>query len=234
MFWTKWIVFALSLIMLFVARQIFEEHYSKPTILSNVFAGIAGILGIVFCVLMAVMHWNIMIIPKILLYITICVYVVFKEWDEDCEEIYIFLIATVIAFFITGIVYINRMEEANDPDVVTNSCDILCAKDGSIDSGSFSGSIIYVHGSSSGKSVYKYYYQQEDGGVKLGTISADDTTLYFLKDGEKPHLETIVTTQYYLNTNNNPPTRCFESSKITYKLYIPEGSITNVYEFDAE
>lgn len=91
-----------------------------------------------------------------------------------------------------------------------------------------------MHGSSSEKSVYKYYYQQEDGGIKLDSVSADDTTIYILKDGEQPHIETVVTTSYYLNYNNNPATRCMESAEVSYKLYVPEGAITNVYEFDAE
>jgi hypothetical protein len=92
----------------------------------------------------------------------------------------------------------------------------------------------YVQGSLSEKSVYKYYYQLEDNGIKQGTIPAESTTIYFVKSGEDAYLETIVTTEYYLNKNYTPATRCMENSETTYKLYVPEGSITNVYEFNAE
>lgn len=233
MFWIKLVFLLLTLGSLLVSR-IFYEDNGRVTLKSNIFTVIAVIFGITFCIMVANTHWNVMLIPKILFFIAACVYVVFKEWDEECVESYIAIFIAVVAFIITGIIYIGHMEKTNDPDVSTTSCDILCAKDGSIVTGSFSGSIIYVHGSSSEKSVYKYYYQQEDGGIKLGSISADDTTIYILEDGKQPHIETVVTTWYYLNYNNNPATRCMESSDISYKLYVPEGSITNVYEFDAE
>ena len=74
----------------------------------------------------------------------------------------------------------------------------------------------------------------EDGGIKQGTIPVDSTTIYFTKPGEEAYLETIITTEYMINNNNTPATRFGESSKTTYKLYVPEGSVTNVYEFDAE
>lgn len=233
MFWIKLVFLLLTLGSLLISR-IFYEDKSVITLKSNIFAIIAGIFGITFCIMVANTHWNVMLIPKILFFIAACVYVVFKEWDEECVESYIAIFIAVVAFIITGIIYIGHMEKASDPSVVTTSCNILCAKDGSTVTGSFSGSIIYVQGSSSEKSVYKYYYQQEDGGIKLASISADDTTIYILKEGEQPHIETVVTTSYYLNYNNNPATRCMENSEISYKLYVPEGSITNAYEFDAE
>lgn len=234
MFWTKWIAFVLSLIMLFVARKIYEEHYNKPTMLSNVIAVIAAVLGIVFCVLMAVMHWNVMIIPKIALYISICLYVLFKEEFEICGQFLIGFIITAVIWVGAGIVYIGHLEQPNAPDVSTTRCNMLCAKDGTMTSGNMSGFLIYVQASSTEKSVYKYYYQLEDGGIKLGEVSAKDATIYFLRDGEAPYIETVVTTTYFMNNNNNPATRCLENSSVTYKLYVPEGSITNVYEFDAE
>lgn len=233
MFWIKLILFALSLGTFFVARMLYEAE-DDFSLKSNIVASVAAILGIVFCILMAATHWNVMIIPKVILFISACLYVLFKEEFEACIPFWIGFTVTVIAWIITGVIYIGHLEKTNDPDIAITTCDVLCAKDGSMTSGSFAGNIIYVHGSSSEKSVYKYYYQQEDGGIKLGSISADNTTIYFLEDGEVPHLETIATTWYYINYNNNPATRCLERTNITYKLYVPEGSITNVYEFDAE
>lgn len=97
-----------------------------------------------------------------------------------------------------------------------------------------SGSIWYVQGSASEKSVCRYLYELKDGGIKQGSILADSTTIYFIKDGEKPYLETIFTTTYDINENNEPATRCHKKSETTYRLYVLEGSILNVYEFDVE
>ena len=144
------------------------------------------------------------------------------------------IVVTVIAFIVIGIMYLNNLEECEVPDVSTKISTVICAKDNSSIAGSISGSILYVHGSVSEESVYKYYYQLEDGGIKQGTIPADSTTIYFVETGEEAFLETVITTEYWINNNNSPATRCLETSETTYKLYVPEGSVINAYEFDAE
>lgn len=230
----KIIICILTFIAFFVARMIYENNY-EFTRLSNIVAGIAGVLGITFCVLLITTNWKLFTIPKILLFISVCLYILFKkeEW-EFCGPFWIGIVITVIAFIVTGVMYFNNIKKCEVPDVSTTTCTVICAKDNSSIAGSMSGSLLYVQGSVSEKSVYKYYYQVEDGGIKQGTIPADSTTIYFVKSGEEAYLERIVTTEYFLNNNNTPATRLYESSKTTYKLYVPEGSITNVYEFNAE
>lgn len=229
----KIIICILTFIALFVARMIYENNYGS-TWINNIVASIAGVLGITFCVLLITTNWNLFTIPKILLFISVCLYILFKEELEDCVPFWIGIVITVIAFIVTGIMYLNNFEKCEVPDVSTTSSTVICAKDNSSVTGSISGSILYVHGSVSKKSVYKYYYQLEDGGIKQGTIPADSTTIYFVKAGEEAYLETVVTTEYWMNNNNTPATRCLETSETTYKLYVPEGSVTNVYEFNAE
>lgn len=159
-----------------------------------------------------------------------CLEILFEEWVDFCVPFWIGIVVTVIAYIVAGIMYLGNLEKCEVPDVSTTSSTIICAKDNF----SITGSILYVHGSVSEESVYKYYYQLEDGGIKQGTIPADSTTIYFVKAGEEAYLETIVTTEYWMNDNNTPATRCLGTSKTTYKLYIPEGSVTNMYEFNAE
>lgn len=223
----------LFFIALIVARIKYGD-YDRPTLASNIAVIIAGILGITFIVLLFITNLNLFIIPKILLFISFGLYILFKEEYELCVLFWIGFFITVIAFIIVVIIFFNNYEECENPDVSITSTSIICAKDNSSTSGKFSGGILYVQGSVSEESVYKYYYLLEDGGIKQGTIPADDTTIYFVESEEEAHLETIVSTEYWLNNNDNPPTRCFESSEETYKLYVPEGSVTNVYEFDAE
>lgn len=229
----KIIICILTFIAFVVARRICESNF-HTTRASNIVAGIAGILGITFCVLLITTNWNLFTMPKILLFISVCLYILFcDEWDA-CVPFWISIVITIIAFIVTRVMYLNNIEKCEVPDVSTTTCTVICAKDNSSIAGSISGSIFYVQGSVSEKSVYKYYYQLEDGGIKQDTIPAESTTIYFVKSGEDAYLETIVTTEYYLNNNNTPATRWNESSKTTYKLYVPEGSITNMYEFNAE
>ncbi len=234
----KIIIYFLTFIAFFVARMIYEDDY-KSTRSSNIVAGIAGVLGITFCVLLITTNWNLFTIPKILLFISLCLYILFKKDFDDCVPFWIGIVVTVIAFIVTGIMYLNNIERCEVPDVSTTRVTVICAKDNSSITGSISGSILYVHGSVSEESVYQYYYQLEDGGIKQGTIPAESTTIYFVEAGEEAYLETVITTEYWMNNNNIPATRCLElealeTSETTYKLYVPEGSVTNVYEFDAE
>lgn len=236
MLFEKIIICILTFIAFIVARVIYENN-SHPTRASNIVAGIAGVLGITFCVLLITTNWNLFIIPKILLFISVCLYVLFcDECDSGkfCYPFGIGIVITVIAFIVTGYIYYHNIEECEIPEVSTTTCNILCAKDNSTIIGNISGSIFYIQGNVSEKSVYKYYYQIEDGGIKQGTIPANSTTIYFIKPSEAAYLETVVTTEYYINNNYTPATRDIKSSNTSYKLYVPEGSITNVYEFDAE
>lgn len=229
----KIIICILTFIAFFVARMIYKDNY-ESTRASNIVASIACILGITSCILLITTNWNLFTIPKILLFISVCLYILSKEKWVFCVPFWIGIVITVISFIVTGIMYLNNIEKCKDPDVSITSSTVICAKDNSSITGNISGSILYVHGSVSEESVYKYYYQLEDGGIKQGTIPADLTTIYFVKSGEEGYLESVVTTEYLLNNNNTPATRFLEISRTTYKLYVPEGSVTNVYEFDAE
>ncbi len=230
----KIIICILTFIAFFVARKIYENLYTTRAS-SNIVAGIAVVLGITFCTLLITTNWNLFTIPKILLFILVCLFILFcNDWGVP-SAIWIVAIITVIAFIVTGVMYLNNIEKKCEvPDVSTTRTTVICAKDNSSITGSISGNILHFHGSVSEESVYQYYYQLEDGGIKLGTIPAESTTIYFVEAGEEAYLETVITTKYWMNNNNSPATRCHETSETTYKLYVPEGSIVNVYEFDAE
>ena len=47
-------------------------------------------------------------------------------------------------------------------------------------------------------------------------------------------MEEIITTEYWIDESKNPPERLFETSETTYELYVPEGSVTTVFEFNAD
>lgn len=231
----KIIICILTFIAFVVARVKYEDNYLQTTRASNIVACVAGILGITFCILLITTNWNLFTVPEILLFISVCLYILFhKKGKDHCVPFLIGEVVTVIAFVVAGIMYLNNIEECEVPHVSITSTKVICAKDNSSITGSVSGSVFYVQGSVSEECVYKYYYQVEDGGIKQGTIPVDFTTIYFVESGEEAYLETIVTTEYSLNKNNTPATIWHESSETTYKLYIPEGSITNVYEFNAE
>lgn len=225
----KCVTCLLSLVGAFSVAERYKKIWTRKLIIIE---GISILIGITFCVLLVVTNWNLFTIPHILLFITLylisCV-----VFDGPISGLFMRgAVVTIIAYIIAGGIYAFNIKECETPEVTTTSYPILCAKDTSSLNGNMFGAILFVQASLAEHSEYKYYYQLEDGGIKLGTIPADSTTLYYIEDDEEPYLETITTSTYTINNNTNPPTREYEEVKTTYKLYVPKGSITTTYEFD--
>ena len=229
----KIVICILTFVAIIIARGKFDCCTNRKT--KIIARTIPVILGVIFCILIIVTKWNLFAIPKILLFISCCLWLVFVG-DDDWGSLPFSggILITIISYIVSGVLYFKNIREDETPDITVTKTSILCAKDNSVISGGMSGGIFYVQASVSEKSEYHYYYQQEDGGIKLGTIPADDTTIYYVGEDEGAYLETTVETRYTLNYNNNPATIWDETSETTYKLYVPEGSVTSVYEFDAE
>lgn len=223
----KVIICVLTFVALFIARVKYETKCWQIHISSFLVSCAAGILGISFSVKLITMNCDLFTIFEIFMFFTVCLCILKHIYSDNIFSI--LKLICIIGLYIPVTVYFNGFEKCESPDVAITSSTVICAKDNS----SVTGSIIYVHGSVSEEDIYKYYYQSEDGGIKQGTIPVDSTTIYFVKDGKKTYLETIVTTEYWLN-NYSPSTRFFEISETTYKLYIYEDSVMDVYEFNEE
>ncbi len=103
----KIIICFLTFISIFVARMEYE-YECEWTLESKIAAGIAGVSGITFCVLLITTNWNLFTIPKILLFVSVCLYILFKkEWDS-CVPFRIGIIVMGISFVITGVMYLNN------------------------------------------------------------------------------------------------------------------------------
>ena len=84
--------------------------------------------------------------------------------------------------------------------------------------------------------VYKFYYiaSSETGEVRLKTLKAELTPIFFVEQGEKPYLLKKEIIPYSLNYNVDPPETCNVGEKtICYELHIPENSIVENFRFDA-
>lgn len=239
MFIAKCLLVILTFILLFIARI---KNYNKKTDSANLLFTIATILGIASCILLFIDNINIFNLPKIALFISICLCIVFDEYDERDGILDSFLssvfaigfIVTMVLLLITFIIFMFSFKQCETPEIETTSCKIICAKDNSLVDGSIIGSIHHIYGSVSEKFVYQFYYYNEDGKPEPGRIPAESTELNFIEEGEEPYLETIVTTTYEINRVMNPKIRFSEKTETTYNLYIPRSAITDVYELDAE
>lgn len=236
----KSVICILTFILIFVGTT---DLFNLSEKLQIFFKVIGIVLGVIFCLLLE-RNWY--IIPKIILFFTICSCIWSQNKTYSKEEIRSVIptawchIGVGVCFAFTAFLFSDDMYWENFEEYEeissTKSCTLICASDTSSITGNIHGDRYYVYGPISGTFGYdyNYYYMSEDGGIKLGTIPAEDTTIYYIESDEEPYLETIVTTKYEINNNNNPPTREKLGETATYNLFIPEGSITNEYKFDAE
>lgn len=101
--------------------------------------------------------------------------------------------------------------------------------------GTISGSIFAISGNLGPTATYSYYAQDAKGGLHLGTIPADTTTV--VQDSTKPRIET-TTCEYSTffpedslvgwwipNMFTDPPTT-------NYKLIVPEGTVGYGFKLD--
>ena len=198
--------------------------------------------AIAFIVVLCISNWNYYAIAKIIALILLCVSII--TWGFTYEPVLqvLAIVLVIPLLFLGSFIFKSfqlgeNIKEVEEPKISISSQELLCANDGTITTGNLSGGggflVFSVIGSSEEESVYKYYYLLPDGGAKLGQVKADDTTIYYIDSDEKPHLDKITTTYYSLDYNESPPKECRHKSTVTYKLYVPKGSVGNVYEFDA-
>lgn len=84
---------------------------------------------------------------------------------------------------------------------------------------------------------YYYYYKTDKGSYKASKIKADDCEIIYTKD--TPHIDTIVKSADKKATENPLTFGPLLSLIISgtgekYKIYIPEGSITDDFSIDME
>ena len=84
---------------------------------------------------------------------------------------------------------------------------------------------------------YYYYYKTDKGSYKASKIKADDCEIIYTKD--TPHIDTIVKSADEKATENPLTFEPLLSLRISgtgekYKIYVPEGSITDEFSIDTE
>lgn len=224
----KTILCILSLIAFWGARKEFWKH-NTTTRKSLILAIIAAVLGFIFCVLQ-VTNNNMYFIVKIFFFFSACCFVLFKDKGFPCKSFEVFFGMALLSAFL---LFRSDFKETS-PEITVTTYNILSVKNSSSSNANISGFATFIKGSLSEESVYKYYYQTEDGGFKQGSIPVDSTTIYFIDSSKNAYLEKVVASYSLVN---NTFTHTFTwplDSKETYNLYIPKGSILNTYEFNAE
>lgn len=191
-----------------------------------------------------------------IIFYCLCVALGYALCDFKCHG---FITLVLIIFCIVNAynimasdIYNKNVIEQSSPKVQTQQYEVIAASsgtklEGSIHgeaSGEFKGAFTIQRGSITsnvdGKieqtDVYKFYYiaNNETGEIRLMTINAKDTSLFFTKEGEKPYLLKKVYTPYSLDYNVDPPQECnFGTETVKYELHVPKDSIVEGFEFNS-
>ncbi len=227
------ILFILAVVAFFMAGLTSPEYYySEERSKLNIALNIIGILLVfAFGVVQVTTHWTVFAIPKILLLIAICIIVKVLSSDDGDENVLLtFVVVVIVSYIIGGICYWRNIQEYENTDISVEKVELVNAKDNL----SVKGSFYILDGEVHGEFVYAYYTKNEKGNFVLNTIPAENTEISYLSEGEQPYLEITTKTYYSLNTNHTPATKCEEYKETSYVLYVPEGSIQEIFEFDAQ
>lgn len=209
------IICILALITLFLARREYNNNNSA-TRKGNILAIISGILDFIFCILLTVTNSTIYVIPKLFVFASIYIYILLKYKGKTCWFFWIFI---VLALFSTGIILYSNLKKCDSPEVSTTTYNIVNNPE------NVSELVTYFKHTISTKDVYRYYYETNSGILKHGSIPVDSTTVYYVKPGEMPYLEKVITKHYYFNDSVIPLFHQYTSYTESYNLYVPKGSI---------
>lgn len=127
-------------------------------------------------------------------------------------------------------VFMLTCVEHTEEYVIKESYELVSANDSYSLNGTMYGNIFHIHATLEENSMYRYYYKMKDGGIKQGNIPADQTTIYLVSD-QVPHIEEVWVQYYSIYKNKKE----FDNEEFYgYRLYVPNGSITDIFEFDGK
>lgn len=169
---------------------------------------VAGLIGFITYILIAIINKNF-------------------DFGDVCVGLLVGM-GVMIALFIVLILFgvINQAISTPIEDIIYIDADITTLEDNF----QIKGRKYLTHGYIDETLSYTYINKQIDGGYKVYSVPASDSTVYYIKDNEQPHIE------YHKTQFVNPvlkflynDTPLFDQ---TYKIYVPEGTIVETYSID--
>ena len=148
-----------------------------------------------------------------------------------------FLAVTSILFLVifgtSAVIFSSSVQQTKQETLQVAESKTLVAVNDSFQEKGRAGSIIFFTAFTiSENGVYKYYWQDEDGGIKSGSVESNCTTIYWTKGDERPHLDKMEYKICTTSTRNKRQLEDIHYENAGYRLYIPEGSIVGSYSLD--
>lgn len=93
-----------TLIAVSVAQVLYEEDGKK--VAGVIVAIISGLLGIWFCIMVALTNWNLFTIPKMLLFISGYIFCAYTKENKGWTQFGVAMAITIVAYIIATVFYI--------------------------------------------------------------------------------------------------------------------------------
>ncbi len=155
-----------------------------------------------------------------------------REVRSDAITIFIAICVCFISCF--GLVKIDKKSYQETEE--TKRYELISIQDGSQISGHANGNLFYVHASIDMNDVYTFYYKFKNG-YKKGKIKSKNVIIYE-QDNCNPLI--IKYTTYTKSKMNNVLTAILsfnafkELPEVSYKIYVPKGTILQTFKLDAQ
>lgn len=138
-------------------------------------------------------------------------------------------------FFWSAIVTSNSERQTKEETLQVTESKTLIAVNDSLQKEGKAGSVIFFTVFAiSEKDIYRYYWQDEGGGIRSGSVESKDTVIYYTKEGEAPHLDKMEYAVRTTGVRNNKQREKTIYIDAGFELHIPEGSITEAYSLDLQ
>lgn len=228
-FIVRFVTLILSLFLLTVAECIFKNQHGRLSISGIVFLCLSIITSVIAIRWIIIYNWNEWGPFKILLHVDICMVLLISGTCEKRPYLSEFIAWVCALLEAAALLYaIFYFPPSWQEDKVVKSINLVAVNDAyQVEGGGSFGSFAI-----SENGVYRYYYQEKSGGIKQNYVSAENTTIFYTEEDEIPHLDKhVVTEKWYLRRHNQDSLRSRETGTY-WNLYIPKGSIREVYQLD--
>lgn len=157
------------------------------------------------------------------------------EFESMLGKIGLLLFAFNVVVFCVPYYFCGPLECYTEHST-TETYQLVSAVDTKNITGQYNASGFFVFYSANGEldnqKFYNVFYQLTDGGIKQYEIPVNEASIYYIENDEVPYLE--ITSFYDCNGIDRKTSEHDikqKPSRISYNIYVPEGSIIEQFQF---
>ena len=143
----------------------------------------------------------------------------------------VFLGSSILSFVLSNFYYSSYLQFCEENHDYTERINIVTTVDGTEFGESIFGegyTVARIYQSNPNVYVYKYYYMDDDGNIKHRSVYNRRTEVTFIDEDDEPCIEI----SYFIKCRGykkDSGEHFFKDTHSTYHLYLPKGSVVDIY-----